>query len=113
MSRESDLKALRKLKDDLNDTNAYAELAKEEWDKANELKAQRDNTKFVFKPLPTNNEDAAKTNIKNSWKKFFTGYGKFKAVFLGLYSIAMIIFTVMLFNDVYKDTCNINSNQYK
>ncbi len=107
MSRENDIKTLRELKNDLNDAEAYAELAKEEWDKANELKAQRDNTKFVFKPLPTNNEEATKANIKNSWKKFFTGYGKFKAVFLSLYSVAMLIFAVMLFIDVYKDTCNI------
>ncbi len=107
MSRESDIKALKKLKDDLSNTNAYAAIAKEEWDKANQLKAQRDNTKFVFKALPTNNEETTKANIKNSWKNFFTGYRKFKAVFLGLYTVAMLIFAVMLFMDVYKDTCKI------
>ena len=107
MSRESDIKALKKLKDDLNNTNAFADLAKEEWDKANELKAQRDNTKFVFKPLPTNNEETTKASIKDAWQKFFTGYRKFKAVFLGLYTVAMVIFGVRLFMDVYKDTCNI------
>lgn len=107
MSRESDIKALKKLKDDLNNTNAFADLAKEEWDKANELKAQRDNTKFVFKPLPTNNEETTKANIKDAWQKFFTGYRKFKAVFLGLYTVAMVIFGVRLFMDVYKDTCTI------
>lgn len=107
MSRESDIKALKQLKDDLNNTNAFADLAKEEWDKANELKAQRNNTKFVFKPLPTNNEETTKANIKDAWQKFFTGYRKFKAVFLGLYTVAMVIFGVMLFMDVYKDTCNI------
>lgn len=107
MSRESDIKALKQLKTDLNDAEAFAELAKEEWDKANELKAQRDNAKFVFKPLPTNNEETTKANFKNSWQNFFTGYRKFKAVFLGLYTVAMLIFAVMLFMDVYKNTCKI------
>ena len=71
MSRETDLQALRQLKNDMVEADAFADLAKEEWDKSKEIKRELDNAKFVFKPLSTNNEATAKANFKQAWKNFF------------------------------------------
>lgn len=62
-----------------------------------------DNAKFVFKPLPTNNEEIAREGFKKHWKEFFSKTGKFKAVFLGLYSLAMVAAAVMLFIAAFKN----------
>lgn len=113
MSRESDIEALKKLKNDLNEADAYADLAKEEWDKSREIKAEIDNTKFVFKPLPTNNEERERDGFKKHWREFFSKTGKFKAVFLGLYSLAMVVFAVMLFIDAFKNNCFIFNKQHQ
>lgn len=107
MSRENDLKALKQLKNDMVEADAFAEIAKEEWDKSKEIKQELDNAKFVFNPLPTNNEEIVRADFKKSWKNFFGKTKKFKAVFLGLYSLAMVAFAVMLFIDAYKNSCTI------
>ena len=107
MSREKDLKALKQLKNDMVEADAFAELAKEEWDKSKEIKKELDNAKFVFQPLPTNNEEIVRADLKKSWKNFFGKTNKFKAVFLGLYSLAMLTFVVLLFIDAYKNDCSI------
>lgn len=107
MSRESDIKALKQLKNDMVEADAFAELAKKEWDKSKEIKQELDNAKFVFQPLPTNNEATAKAGYKQAWKNFFGKTQKFRAVFLGLYSLAMLAFAVMLFMDAYKNSCTI------
>ncbi|MBQ2675894.1 MAG: magnesium transporter [Clostridia bacterium] len=113
MSRETDLKALKQLKNDMVEADAFAELAKEEWDKSREIKQELDNAKFVFKPLPTDNEATVRADFKESWKKFFGKTGKFKAIFLGLYSVAMVAFAVMLFMDAYKNSCTIFKQPHK
>ena len=107
MSRETDLQALRQLKNDMVEADAFADLAKEEWDKSKEIKRELDNAKFVFKPLSTNNEATAKANFKQAWKNFFGKTGKFRAIFLGLYSLAMIAIAVLLFKDAYNNSCSI------
>ncbi len=103
MSRENDIKALKQLKNDMMEADAFAELANEEWEVARQIKTELDSAKFVFKPLPTNNEETARAGFKKAWKEFFSNTGKFKAVFLGLYSLAMLAFAVMLFIDAYKN----------
>ena len=103
MSRESDIKALKKLKNDMVEADAYADLAKEEWDKCNEYKAQIDNAKFVFNPLPVNNFEITKANYKNSWKDFYSNTRKFRTAFLVLYSLAMVTFAVLLFIGAFKN----------
>ena len=113
MSRETDLKALKELKNDMVEADAFAELAKEEWDKSKEIKQQLDNAKFVFKPLPTDNEATAKADFKQAWKNFFGKTRKFRAIFLGLYSLAMIAFAVMLFMDAYNNSCSIFKQQHQ
>lgn len=113
MSRDSDIKALKQLKTDLNEAEAYAEIAKEEWDEANRIKAEMDNTKFVFKPLPTNNAETAKAGFKKKWKDFFSNTRKFKMVFLVLYSLAMAAFAVLLFIDAFKNSCTIFNSPHQ
>lgn len=107
MSREKDLKALKQLKNNMVEADAFAEIAKEEWDKSKEIKYELDNAKFVFQPLSTNNEESARADFKKSWKNFFGKTNKFKAVFLGVYSLAMIAFAVLLFMDAFKNDCSI------
>lgn len=107
MSRESDIKALRQLKNDMIEADAFADMAKEEWDKSKELKQELDTARFIFNPLPTDNEESVKAGFKRSWQNFFGNTRKFKAVFLALYSIAMLVFAVMLFKDAYNNSCNI------
>ena len=96
MSRESDIQALKQLKNDLNEASAYADLAKEEWDKSRAIKQEMETTTFVFKPLPTNNYQTTKEKFKNSWKETFRKTGKFKIVFLVLYSLLMAAFAAGL-----------------
>ena len=103
MSAQSDIKALQKLKNDMLEANAYADLAKEEWDKCNEYKAELENTKFVFKPLPTNNYETTKANYKAAWKEFFSNTRKFRIAFLSLYSLAMVAIAVLLFIGAFKN----------
>lgn len=103
MSREKDIKALQQLKTDLNEAEAYAELANKEWEIARQIKAEMDNTKFEFKPLPTNAEEKAKASFKQGWVNFFSKTGKFKAVFLVLYSLAMAALAVLMFIAAYKN----------
>ena len=103
MSRENDIIALKELKNHLLEADALADLANEEWEKARKLKAERENTKFVFKPLPTDNYKRTKADFVAKWKNFFMKTGKFKAVFLGLYSLAMLGFAVMLFLAAFKN----------
>lgn len=103
MSAQSDIKALQQLKNDMLEANAYADLAKEEWDKCNEYKAELDNAKFVFKPLPTNNYETTKANYKAAWKEFFSNTRKFRIAFLSLYSLAMVAIAVLLFIGAFKN----------
>ena len=79
MSRENDIKALKQLKNDMLEADAFAELAKEEWDKCKEIQREIENAKFVFKPLPTNNEETALL-VQNKFKNQRTKvtYGIFK-----------------------------------
>ena len=113
MSRENDIKALKQLKNDMLEADAFAELAKEEWDKCKEIQREIENAKFVFKPLPTNNEETARAGFKKAWKEFFSNTGKFKAVFLGLYSLAMLVFAIMLFIGAYKNNGFIFSSPHQ
>ena len=103
MSRQSDLKALKQLKLDMTEARAYSEIVDEEWEKVRKINAEIENTKFVFKPLPTNNYATTKAGFVNAWKKFFRNSKKFKAVFLALYSLAMIAFGVILFLAAFKN----------
>lgn len=104
MSRENDIQALKQLKNDMSEAEAFADIAKEEWDKAKEIKQEMDTAQFVFKPLATDNEETAKAGFKKAWKEFFGNTRKFKAIFLGLYSLAMLVFAVMLFIGAYKNS---------
>lgn len=113
MSRERDIKALKQLKYDMLEADAFAELAKEEWDKSKAIKNEMDNTKFVFNPLPTNNEENARVGFKRDWKAFFSNTVKFRAIFLSLYSIAMLVFAVMLFIGIYKNNGFIFNAQHQ
>lgn len=103
MSRESDIQALKQLKHDMLEADAYAELAKEEWDKSRAIKQEMDNAKFVFKPLPTNNAQVAREGFKKAWKDFFGKTAKFRVVFLVLYSLAMLAAAAMLFMGAYNN----------
>ena len=103
MSREKDIKALNQLKTDLLEADEYAELANKEWEIARQIKAEMESTKFEFKPLPTNAEATAKADFKQGWVNFFSKTGKFKAVFLALYSLAMVAFAVLMFLAAYRN----------
>lgn len=54
----------------MNEADAFAELANEEWEKARQIKVELDNAKFTFKPLPTNNEETARAGYKKAWKEY-------------------------------------------
>lgn len=99
MSRENDIKALKKLKNDMVEADAFAELANEEWETARQIKSELDNTKFVFKPLPTNNEETTKANFISAWKTKFKNTSKFRMAFLIGYSVIMLILSIVLLVD--------------
>ncbi len=117
MSRENDIKALRQLKNDMLEADAFAELAKEEWDKSKEYKSELENSKFVFKPLPTNNEQVTKDSFIKAWKDNFSNTAKYRRVFLLIYSFLMLAFSVALFIDfnwqkgwIFTDTAYIHGD---
>ncbi len=101
MSRDADIKALKQLRTDMVEADAFAELAGEEWDKSRQIKAQIDNTKFEFKPLPTDNFKTTKAGYVNAWKKFFGDTAKFRIIFLALYTIVMLTASVILVLDFF------------
>ena len=103
MSREKDIQDLKQLKNDLLEASAFADIAKEEWDKCKAVQREIETTQFVFKPLPTNNEATARAQFKQAWKDFFSHTKKFKAVFLVLYTLVMAAAAVLLFIGAYKN----------
>lgn len=113
MSRENDIKALKELKNNMVEADAFAELANEEWEKARQIKAELENTKFVFKPLPTNNYETTKAGYKKAWKEFFSNTRKFRVVFLTIYSLAMFILAVLLFIAAFNNNGFIFSDSHK
>ena len=48
MSRETDVKALKQLKNDMLEAAAYAKLSKGESERGHEYRREIENTKFVF-----------------------------------------------------------------
>lgn len=99
MSRETDIKALKQLKNDMVEADAYAELANEEWEVARRIKAELEDTKFIFKPLPTNNEQTAKDGFISDWKTKFKNTSKFRMIFLTIYSLIMLVVSIILLID--------------
>lgn len=101
MSREKDINALKQLKNDMVEADAFADIAGKEWEKSRQIKAEIDNTRFEFKPLPTNNYETAKMNFVTAWKNLFADTAKFRMIFLGLYSLAMLVVSVFLLIDFF------------
>lgn len=107
MSRESDIKALKHLKDEISEMESLMGIADEELEKYKKCENELNNTKFVFKPLPTNQEKTLRAQFKQAWKTRMENTNPFRIIFLVLYSLAVLAFTVVLALDFFHNSCNI------
>lgn len=101
MSRETDIQVLHQIKNEIAEMESLVAITEEEQAKAKNLQKELENTKFVFKPLPTDQEKTLRDQFKNAWKKRFENTKPFKIIFLLLYSLLVLAFTVALVLDVY------------
>lgn len=56
MSRQSDIKALREMREQLAATGSYIKISQNQLEQYKKYDHELNNAKFVFQPLPTNHE---------------------------------------------------------
>lgn len=101
MSRESDVKALKQLKNDMLDAAGYAKLSKQESDRGHEYRREIESAKFVFKPLPTHQEEVVRNGFVQGWKEKYGNPVKQKRSFLIVYSIVVLALSAFLLVDLF------------
>lgn len=92
------------MRGEIAEINSLVDMANEELGKYETVLNELQTTKFVFEPLPTNGEQTLRAEFKQKWTERFEKTGKFKAVFLALYSLAMLIISIVLIIDLAKDS---------
>lgn len=104
MSRATDVKALQKMRNEIVEINSLLKMADAELEKYESVVNELKTTKFVFDPLPTNGEQTLRADLKEKWRERFSNTRPFKSVFLALYSLAVLIFSIILIIDLAKDS---------
>ncbi len=100
MSRQTDIKALRGLRDTIIETRAMINMSERELAQYEACEKELTGTKFVFKPLPTNNEEAARANFKKAWTDKYSDPDPMKNRVRVIVTILLAIFGVLAIVDL-------------
>ena len=63
MSRQTDIKALREMREQLAATGSYIKISQHQLEQYKKYDHELNNSKFIFQPLPTNQEELSKSNF--------------------------------------------------
>ncbi len=100
MSRQSDIKALREMRDTIIETKHMIKMSESELEKYEACEKELTTSKFVFQPLPTNHEEQARTKFRNEWIEKFSDSTSMRKLVMWIYTAIMIVFGVLVLLDM-------------
>ena len=100
MSRQSDIKALREIRDTIIETKTMIKMSESELEKYEACEKELTGTKFVFKPLPTDHEAKATAKFRNAWVDKFSDPEPMRKRVRVVFTIILALFVVLAIVDM-------------
>lgn len=100
MSRQSDIAALTELRDMITETRTMINMSNSELEKYEACEKELTGSKFVFQPLPTNQEETAKRDFFQAWKDKYSNPKPMQIRLQWIFTIVMAIYSVLVFVDM-------------
>lgn len=100
MSRQSDIKALMHLRDLIEETKFMIQTSQSELEKYEKYEKELTTTKFVFKPLPTNQAEVATSDFHKKWTDKYSDASSAKKTVSIIFTIITVLLAVFLLLDM-------------
>ncbi|MBO5305300.1 MAG: hypothetical protein J6B12_00915, partial [Clostridia bacterium] len=101
MSRQSDIKALREMREQLAATGSYIKISQHQLEQYKKYDHELNNSKFVFQPLPTNHEELATSNFFKQWIDKYSDPAPAKKIVSIVFTILKAVFCALLILDMF------------